>query len=100
MSQRKPKMQWPEILARLHLGGMTLAELAKRNDIPVGSCHRVKGQTHYKAQQLIADFIGEKPEDLWPDRYPKGKPRILDTAKFPPVTSQKSTDATDNRKVA
>ena len=79
---------------------MTLTELAKRNDIPVGSCRRVKGQTHYKAQQAIADFIGEKPEDLWPERYPQGKPRILDTAKFPPVTSQKSGGVADSRRVA
>lgn len=100
MSQRKPKLAWPEIVAKLHVGGMTLTELARRNDVPVGSFTRVKSQTHYKAQQAIADFIGEKPEDLWPDRYPKGKPRILDRAKFPPVTSQKSDGAADSRRVA
>lgn len=100
MAQRKPKLAWPEILAKLHLGGMTLTELGKRNDIPLGSITRVKRQTHYKAQQAIADFIGEKPEDLWPERYPMGKPRILDTVKYPPVTSQKSGAVTDNRKVA
>ncbi len=100
MTQRKPKMAWPEIVAKLHLGGMTLTELARRNDIPVGSATRVKGQTHYKAQQAIADFIGEKPEDLWPDRYPKGKPRILDTAKFPPAHSQKLSQIADIRGAA
>lgn len=100
MAQRKPKMEWPEILAKLHLGGMTLTELARRNDIPAGSCTRVKGQTHYKAQQAIADFIGEKPEDLWPDRYPKGKPRILDTTKYPPVNSQKFPQGPDDRSAA
>ena len=100
MSQRKPKLQWPEILAKLHLGGMTLTRLGQDNDIPLGSITRVKSQTHYKAQQAIADFIGEKPEDLWPERYPQGKPRILDTAKFPPVTSQKAGDAADSRRVA
>lgn len=100
MAQRKPKMAWPEILAKLHLGGMTLTELGKRNDIPLGSITRVKSQTHYKAQQAIAKFIGEKPEELWPDRYPMGRPRILDTAKFPPVASQKSGDVADNLRVA
>lgn len=100
MAQRKPKMAWPEILAKLHLGGMTLTELARRNDIPAGSCTRVKGQTHYKARQAIADFIGEKPEDLWPDRYPKGKPRILDTTKFPPVASPKATVSADRKAAA
>ncbi len=100
MMQRKPKLAWPEILARLHLGGMTLTELARINDIPVGSCTRVKGQCHYKAQAAIAAFIGEKPEDLWPDRYPIGKPRILDTQKFPPVASAKAGGGADSRRVA
>lgn len=100
MTQRKPKLEWPNILAKLHLEGMTLSELARLNDIPTGSFTRVKGQTHYQAQQIIADFIGEKPEDLWPDRYPKGKPRILDRAKFPLVASQKSGDPADKKAAA
>lgn len=100
MAQRKPKMEWPEILAKLHLGGMTLTELGRRNDIPLGSITRVKGQTHYKAQQAIADFIGEKPEDLWPDRYPQGKPRILDTSKFPPVERQNLRGEADKKDAA
>ena len=79
---------------------MTLLELARRNGLPIGSCGRVKGQTHYKAQQAIADFIGHKPEDLWPERYPKGKPRILDTKKFPPVASQKHDAPADKRSAA
>lgn len=100
MTQRKPKLAWPEVIAKLHLSGMTLTELARINGIPVGSFTRVKGQAHYRAQQVIADFIGERPEDLWPDRYPKGKPRILDTQKFPPVASAKSLAGPDSRKVA
>ena len=59
MSQRKPKLQWPEILAKLHLGGMTLTRLGQDNDIFFGSITCVKSQIHYKAQQAIADFIGE-----------------------------------------
>lgn len=100
MAQRKPKMDWVEILALLHRQGMTLSELANRNAIPIGSITRVKSKTHYAGQQAIADFLGEKPEDLWPDRYPKGKPRILDTTKYPPVSSQKASAVSDSRRVA
>lgn len=100
MAHRKPKMDWPEIVSRLHRDGMTLSELANRNSIPINSMTRVKSKTYYAGQQAIADFLGEKPEDLWPDRYPRGKPRILDTAKFPPVASQKSPQITDKVKVA
>lgn len=100
MTQRQPKLAWPEIVAKLHLDGMTLSELARRNGIRIGSFTRVKSQTHYKAQELIADFLGEKPEDLWPDRYPKGKPRILDINKYPPVASQKATGNADGKDAA
>lgn len=100
MAQRKPKLEWREVVARLHMAGMTLTELARRNDIPIGSCRRVKSQTHYKAQAAIAEFIGEKPEDLWPDRYPQGKPRILDINKFPPVASAKGGNGNDKARAA
>lgn len=100
MAQRKPKMDWPEIVSHLHRRGMTLSELAARNSVPVGSITRIKSKTHYAGQQAIADFLGEKPEDLWPDRYPKGKPRILDTTKYPPVNSQKSSQGADSRSAA
>ncbi|MCB1363607.1 MAG: helix-turn-helix domain-containing protein [Rhodobacteraceae bacterium] len=100
MAQRKPALEWPQIVGELHLRGMTMTELARRNGLPMGSCGRVKGQTHYKAQQAIGEFIGYKPEDLWPDRYPKGKPRILDTKKYPPVASPKDGTAADKRSVA
>lgn len=43
-------MDWPEIVSRLHRGGMTLSELANRNSIPVGSITRVKSKTHFAAQ--------------------------------------------------
>ena len=37
MAQRKPKMQWPEVLAKLHMAGMTLTELAERVDVFEGA---------------------------------------------------------------
>lgn len=101
MTQRPtPAMDWPSIVAGLHRQGMTLTELAKRNGLPAGACRKVPSQTHYKAQQVIAEFLGVKPETLWPERYPKGKPRILDTKKFPPVASQKADIPADKKAAA
>lgn len=100
MTRKQPIMDWQAIKAEIHRRGMTLTELAKRNGMHPTLCRQVSSRTNRKAQQAIADFIGEKPEDLWPDRYPAGKHRILDTTKFPPVSSQKKGDATDSRKVA
>lgn len=76
---------------------MALTELAKRNGLPAGACRKARNQPHFGAQQVIADFPGFKPEALWPDRYPKGGPRILDTNKFPPVASQKAGADADRR---
>jgi len=101
MNQRpEPAMDWPGIVAEVHRQGMTLTELAKRNGLPETACRKVSSQGHYKAQQVIAEFLGYKPEQLWPDRYPKGKPRILDTKKFPPVASQKDGASTDRSAAA
>ena len=95
-----PKLDWPGIVAALHREGMTLTELARRNGLPEGACRKVNSVGHYKAQKVIADFLGFKPEDLWPDRYPKGKPRILDTRKYPPVASQKERPQADGQSAA
>lgn len=95
-----PAMDWPGIVAEIHRKGMTLTELAKRNGLPEAACRKVLSQGHFKAQQVIAEFLGMKPEALWPDRYPKGKPRILDTNKFPPVASQKADAIADTRAAA
>ncbi len=101
MTQRPGRaMDWPGIVAELHRQGMTLTELAKRNGMPAGACRKVPSQPHYKAQQVIAEFLGEKPEALWPERYPRGKPRILDTVKYPPVASQNVTEPADKADAA
>lgn len=99
-TDKKPKMTWPQIKEALHDQGMTLAALSKRLGVTLSTCSKVKTQTNYKAQEAIAEIIGEKPEDLWPSRYPKGRPYILDTKKFPPVNSQKGRDVADKRAVA
>lgn len=99
MTHPKPAIDWPGVVAELHRNGMTLTELAKRNGRKPNVFRQVKSRPNFKDQKIIADFIGRKPEDIWPTRYPKGKPRILDTVKFPPVASQKAT-ATADRKAA
>ena len=100
MTRKQPIMDWQAIKAEIHRRGMTLTALAERSGLHPTLCRQVSSRTNRKAQQIIADFIGQKPEDLWPDRYLNGKHRILDTTKFPPVASQKSGAVTDSRKVA
>lgn len=97
---KKPKLDWPAIVAEVHRKGMTLTELSKRAGLTPTACGRVKGTTHYGGQKAIADFLGEKPEDLWPNRYPRKGSRILDTNKYPPVDSQKTGAGVDSKAVA
>lgn len=90
-------MDWLDIKLEVHKKRMTLTELAIRNGLHPSICRKVKNMTNYKAQAAIAEFIGRKPEDLWPERYPQGKPCILDTKKYPPIESQKSNAAADTK---
>lgn len=102
MEQKKPApvLDWHGIKAELHRRGMTLTELGRRNGLHPSQCRQVNAKTHYGAQKVIADFLDLKPEQLWPDRYPKNKPRILDTAKYPPVDREKDAAGADKRRCA
>lgn len=95
MSKRKPIMDWEAIKAEVHRRGMTLTELAVRSGLHPSILRKVKGTTHYAGQDALAAFIDQKPEDLWPKRYPKKSSGILDTAKWPPLESQNSNASTD-----
>ncbi|GAB1477731.1 helix-turn-helix domain-containing protein [Tabrizicola fusiformis] len=100
MTKQEPALDHPGIIAEIHRRGMTLTELAKRNDYNPNVFRQVKSRTLFKVQKIIADFIDRKPEELWPSRYPKGKPRILDTAKYPPMASQNADAPADKRAAA
>lgn len=100
MTQREPVMDWPAIIAEVHRRGMTLSALATREGVQASAMTRVRSSTNYKCQAVLAEFLGHRPEDLWPSRYPKGKPRILDTAKYPAVASQNSDLSADMRGAA
>lgn len=95
MSKKTPAMDWEAIKAEVHRRGMTLTELAVRSGLHPSILRKVKTMTHYPGQEALAAFINQKPEDLWPKRYPKKSSGILDTAKWPPLESQNSNASTD-----
>ena len=100
MSRKQPIMDWEAVKAEVHRRGMTLTELAVRSGLHPSILRKVKSTPHYAGQTALATFIGQKPESLWPDRYPKKSSGILDTAKWPPLESQKSNALADMRAVA
>lgn len=91
---------WGWIKNALHERRMTLTALAKRLGVHRSVVNKVKTQTNYPAQAAIADIIGCEPEQLWPDRYPQGKPHIFDSAKWGALESQKSTATADTQVAA
>ncbi|MDR5655489.1 helix-turn-helix domain-containing protein [Ruixingdingia sedimenti] len=100
MTKKQPVMDWQAIKAEIHRRGMTLTELSRRAGLHPSVCRKVPTVTHYSAQSAIAEFIDQKPQDLWPDRYPRKRASILDTAKYPPVASQKAALAADGKVAA
>lgn len=100
MKKQEPVMDWPAVIAALHRRGMTLTGLAKLNGLNPDVFRQVKSRTNYKAQALIADFIGVKPEEIFPSRYPIGKPRIFDTNKYPVGSTGKKPIRADEKDAA
>lgn len=100
MSKIKPVMDWQAIKAEVHRRGMTLTELAIRSGFHKSLLRKLNTATHYEGQAALAAFIDQKPERLWPTRYPRKNSGILDTSKWPPLESQKSHAVADTRAAA
>lgn len=75
---RQPK-KWDShaIKAELHRKGMTIAALERLNNASPGSFGHVWRRTVRRAEQAIADCIGQPVNELWPERYPIRNSRIL-----------------------
>lgn len=100
MKRKQPTLDWQGIKAELHRRGMTLTELSVRAGLHPTVARQVNTRAHYPAQDAIAAFIDQKPEDLWPDRYPRKRASILDTAKLSSVASQKEAVMADKKAAA
>lgn len=93
-------LDWEGIVAEVHRRKMTMTKLATLNGLDPSTCRKVKTHTHRKAEAIIAEFIGRKPEDLWPNRYPIRTSRIFDSAKHSALESQIATVCADERVAA
>lgn len=97
---KKPKLDWHGVVSALHRRGMTLTKLAELNDLPESACRKAKTIPHRRAEAAIASFLRMKVEELWPDRYPIKKSRILDSKYQGTLESQKTALAADIRTAA
>jgi Ner family transcriptional regulator len=58
-----------EIKAAIRICGETLAGLARANKKSPTLLRNALQRRSFNAEQIIARFLGQKPESLWPDRY-------------------------------
>lgn len=100
MSKAKPLMDWFDIKNEVHRRGMTLTKLAERHGLHPSVIRKVKHTTLYDAQAVLAAFINRKPEDLWPDRYPKKTSRIFDSSKWGEIEGQTAKRVSDKQVAA
>jgi len=83
------------ILCEIQERGMTLEQLAIRNGRNPNSFRHVWKRPNKINEGIIADFLGLKPETLWPSRYPKTKTRTYDSKRHGALESQKEAVHTD-----
>lgn len=78
------KQDWhpADIKAAIAKKGTTMAELARHHGYTSAtSFYNAMKIPYPKIERIIADFLGERPEDIWPTRYEKKKSPF----KTPPV---------------
>jgi Ner family transcriptional regulator len=62
---------WAEIKCALEQKGHTLASLARKHQVSRQAFAKVKDSPSAPVQEAIAKALGEKPEEIWPNRYGK-----------------------------
>lgn len=83
------------ILCEIHERGMTLEQLAIRNDRNPSSFRHVWKRPNTTNEAIIAEFINRRVDELWPDRYPKSSTRIFDIKKHGPLEGQNESRVDD-----
>ncbi len=100
MAKAKPKWDRHSILAEFRRRGVKFSDFAIENGRNPNTFRGIWTRYNRANEQLIADFLGDAVEEVWPDRYPIQSNRIFNTPKHAPLESQKSHVASDTRAAA
>lgn len=76
-SKKASRSGWHKayIVAAVQAGGTTLRKLSVANGYAPCTLANTLHTPWPKGERIIAAFIGEKPQDIWPDRYDEdGRP--------------------------
>lgn len=74
---KPPKWDRHSILGELRRRGMTLNRLAEVRGISPNGFRHIWSRQNEKSERAIAEFLDIPVEELFPDRYPKTKAKIL-----------------------
>lgn len=91
MVNTTPKWDRHSILAEFRRRGVRLQDFAEQHGRNFKGFSAVWTRYNRINEKLIADFLGDPVEVVWPDRYPAKKTRIFDGP-----TPAKTTTATTN----
>lgn len=98
MEPAVPKWDRHSILAEFRRQGVRLADYAEQNGRNAKSFSAVWTRWNRVDEQLIADFLGEAVEAVWPDRYPVTSTRIFPSSGGPGKASPEPTGAAQGRR--
>ena len=64
-----PTARWEWIKYQIRTRGLTLAELARRLDVELGTLAAVKRTPYPRMERAIAASLGLQPATIWPERW-------------------------------
>ncbi|KGQ39828.1 transcriptional regulator [Gallibacterium anatis] len=70
MKKNKHDMHRADIIAAIRKRGKTLAQLSVEAGLHPRTLGNALERKYPKGEKIIGDFIGLKPEEIWPSRYP------------------------------
>lgn len=95
MGKAQPKWDRHSILAEFRRRGVKFSEYAIENDRNPNTFRGIWTRWNRPNEQLIADFLGDPVELVFPDRYPVSATRIFNSREKPLKASQKTTHSPD-----
>lgn len=69
MRKNKKNMHRAFIVAMIKEKGKTLSQLSIEAGLHPRTLGNVLDRKYPKGEKIIADFVGMKPEEIWPTRY-------------------------------
>ena len=100
MAKATPKWDRHSILAEFRRRGVKFCDFAIENGRNPNTFRGIWTRWNRPNEQLIADFLGDPVEVVWPERYPIQSNRIFHTPNRTALESQKSNAAADTRVAA